>query len=113
MWAQGSDLTQNPLLGGGVVAAGFFLIALLVRLLMRSDTRWERLTGAQGDELDRTLERLESAEQKAELALARAIKAEQALDHLREVHERAQATCQAEVAALRVELSRLTGGATA
>lgn len=92
-------LTTNPVLGGGLLAVGLALLGMLLRVILRSDSRWERLNDAQGDALKIAITRLTSAEAKAETAERRALAAEGELASLR-----------VEVLALRAQVDRLIKG---
>lgn len=127
MWAQAggpTDLSQNPVLGGSLLVIAVGLLGLLIRTFWRSDGRWERLTGAQEDELHRTTDRLTATEEKAEQAMGRAVaaearaaaaelsaaRAETALEQRRAIHVRDQLKCEADLAELRRQLVLLRRG---
>ena len=106
----GQLLQQNPLLGGGLLAVAVALLGVLLRVILKSDTRWERLNDAQSDQLDHTIQRLAAAEARVDAAEARAIAAAREVEELRRVHERDQRKCEAvqrEVERLKAEVARL------
>lgn len=95
----GEDLAANPYLSGGLIGAAVMFLGQLLRVILKSDTRWQRLNDAQADQLEHAVARAEAAEQRALGAEQRALAAETQLTELRH-----------EVLALRDQVNRLQRG---
>ena len=92
----GEDLAGNPYLGGGLIGAAVVFLGQLFRVILRSDTRWQRLNDAMDEQLAHAVARADAAEQRALAAEQRALGAEAEAAELRK-----------EVLALRDQVNRL------